>query len=225
MPPPGPRSRKLAAQLREVESRNVTYVGAHAPIFLAAGRGANLRDVDGNTYVDLSGAFAVAAAGHANPAVAKAIGGAAARLLHAMGDVYPTQEKVALAKLLCDLTPGDGPKRVIFASSGAEAVETALKTAAIATGKPGVLCFSGAYHGLTYGALAVTDREHFRRPFAEQLGTFASRVPYPDRSACSASVSCPPCDLTCLRPVEEALRSAGGIDIGAVIVEPAQGRG
>ena len=70
--PPGPKSRALSRELRDVESRNVTYVSDEYPVFFQAGAGANLLDVDGNRYVDLSGAFAVAAAGHSNPAVAAA---------------------------------------------------------------------------------------------------------------------------------------------------------
>ncbi|MDQ2816737.1 MAG: aspartate aminotransferase family protein [Candidatus Eremiobacteraeota bacterium] len=223
--PPGPLSRRLAAQLRDVESRNVTYLGSGGPIFLASGQGATLSDVDGNRYVDLCGAFGVAAAGHANPAVSAALADASRTLLHGMGDVYPTQAKVLLAQQLCALTPGDGSKRVIFATSGAEAVEAALKTAAIATGKAGVLCFGGAYHGLTYGALAVSDRDHFRKPFLRQLGSFATRVPYADPRTCSASEACPPCDCSCLDTVRSALEEPAGQDIGALIVEPAQGRG
>lgn len=143
--PPGPKSRRLAKELRDVESRNVTFVSDEFPVFFESGAGANLKDVDGNVYVDLSGAFAVAAAGHSNPRVAAAVGRQAAVLMHGMGDVHPNPLKVQLARTLCKLAPGDGAKRVIFATSGAEAVEAAIKTAAVATGKPGVLCFTGAY--------------------------------------------------------------------------------
>ncbi len=108
--PPGPNSRRLTAQLREVESRNITYVSADFPIFFSQAVGANVVDVDDNVYVDLSGFFGVAAAGHSNPRVADAIAAQAHRLLHGMGDIYPTENKVALAQELCELVPGDGPK-------------------------------------------------------------------------------------------------------------------
>ena len=206
--PPGPKSLALTQRLRAVECRNITFVGPGSPIFLAGGAGANLEDVDGNLYVDLTAAFAVASVGHGNPRVAEAIARQSTILLHGMGDVHPTVEKVELARLLCELTPGGGAKRVIFATSGSEAVEAALKTAAIATGKPGVLAFSGAYHGLTYGALEVTDRDHFRAPFSRQLGGFARRAPFASR----------------IELVEELL-DRDETDIGAVIVEPILGRG
>ncbi len=213
--PPGPQSRALSLELRKFESRNVTYVSSDWPVFLARGAGANLEDVDGNIYVDLSAAFAVAAVGHSNPRVAAAIGGQAGILLHAMGDVHPSELKVALARELCALTPGDGEKRVYFGLTGADAVEAALKTAAVATGKPGVLCFEGAYHGLGYGALEVTDRELFRRPFAEQLGGFSHRLPFPTETGLRESFA----------SVERILTGPEGSQIGALIVEPIQGRG
>lgn len=223
--PPGPKSKHLTEKLRAYESRNITYVSQDFPIFLSRAAGANVVDVDGNVYVDLTGFFGVAAVGHSNPDVADAVGEQAHLLLHGMGDVYPTENKVALARALCELTPGEGPKRVIFASTGSEAIEAALKTASIATGKPGVICFTGAYHGLGYGALVVTDREIFSAPFRRQLGTFAQRAPYPYCYRCPLDLTYPSCEVACLDAVREILNSNAGSDIGAVIVEPMQGRG
>ena len=213
--PPGPESRRLAVELREVESRNVTFVGTDSPIFLSSGAGANLQDVDGNVYIDLSAAFAVAAVGHSNPQVVAAIAKQAARLLHGMGDVYPTEEKVELARELCAVAPGNGEKRVYFGVTGADAVEAAIKTAMMATGKPGVICFEGAYHGLSYGALEVTDRDHFRAPFAKQLGGFSRRLPYPDETTSQESIAA----------IERVLADRDSSGIGALLVEPIQGRG
>src|SRR5512135_493618 len=94
---PGPESRALAARLGRVESPNVTRITPDAvPIFWTAARGANVADVDGNVYLDLTAGFAVAAAGHANPRVSAAVGAQAARLAHGLGDVYPPDVKVAL---------------------------------------------------------------------------------------------------------------------------------
>jgi 4-aminobutyrate aminotransferase-like enzyme len=213
--PPGPESRRLSAQLHDVESRNVTYVGPEAPIFLKSGAGANLQDVDDNVYIDLSAAFAVASVGHSNPRVVAAVAEQAGRLLHGMGDVYPTEEKLELARELCAIAPGPGPKRVLFGVTGADAIEAALKTAMMASGKPGVICFEGAYHGLSYGALELTDRDHFRAPFARQLGRFSWRLPFPDETNWQESVD----------SIERMLAASASHDIGALIVEPIQGRG
>jgi len=211
--PPGPKSRELTRRLQEVECREVTFVGPNAPIFLAGGTGANLVDVDDNVYVDLTAAFAVASVGHSDLSVVGAVVRQAETLLHGMGDVYPTTGKVELAEALCDVAPGNRPKRVIFAASGAEAVEAALKTAMVASGKPGVVAFDGAYHGLTYGALALTDGDHFRKPFLAQLGGFVRRAPFPRGDAAG------------LQRVEEILDGPAGVEVGSVIVEPILGRG
>jgi 4-aminobutyrate aminotransferase/(S)-3-amino-2-methylpropionate transaminase len=202
---PGPKSRTLARQLRRYESRNITYVSEHWPIFWQRAAGANVWDVDGNRYVDLTAAFGVASVGHSNPRVVKAIQVQAGKLLHAMGDVHPNELKLKLARDLVALTFGRWNKsegRVVFANSGAEAVEVALKTAAIHTKRPGVIAFEGAYHGLTYGALDTTWRADFRKPFSGQLGHFTAHVPF-GRLPDVANIQ----------------------DFGAVIVESILGRG
>ena len=223
--PPGPRSRDLMRRLREVESRNITFSDERFPVFFERGAGANLIDVDGNVYVDLTAAFGVAATGHSNPAVVKAVNDQAALLLHGIGDVHPNEVKVAFSEKLCALAPGSSAKRAILSSTGAEAVESALKTAALASGKPGVICFTGAYHGLTYGALEVTDRDFFRAPFSKQLGSFGTRVPYAYCYRCPLSLTHPACENACLSFVEEAMVADSGDRIGAVLVEAVQGRG
>ncbi|UCC48547.1 MAG: aspartate aminotransferase family protein [Gemmatimonadota bacterium] len=222
--PPGPESRRLAAALRRCESPNVTYVADDFPIFWREAGGANVLDVDGNIYIDLTAGFGVAAAGHANMRVNDAIRGQLDRLVHGLGDVHPPEIKVTLLERLAQITP-DGLTQSILASSGAEAVEAALKTARLASGAPGVLCFTGAYHGLTYGALAVTDGEAFRAPFQDQISVPVVRVPFPDPYR-------PPAELAghsdlahgTLDLVAERL-DAGADPIGAVIVEPILGRG
>ncbi len=225
-PPPGPRSRALAAELARWESPNVTYLADDFPVFWEEARGANVRDVDGNLYVDLTAAFAVAGIGHAHPRVVDAIRRQSARLLHGMGDVHPPAVKVELLRALAEAAPG-GLTRSVLASSGAEAVEAALKTAVMATGKPRVLAFHGSYHGLTYRALSVSGREDFRAPFSAQLGPGAVFVPfpYPYRSPFGRDPE-EVCAAT-LRLVEHTLDTPGSASegIGAILVEPIQARG
>ncbi|HET7274225.1 MAG TPA: aspartate aminotransferase family protein [Longimicrobiaceae bacterium] len=223
-PPPGRRSRALAVELARYESPNVTYLADDFPVFWEAAAGANVRDVDGNVYVDLTAAFAVAGAGHSHPKVVEAVSAQAGRLMHGMGDVHPPEIKVRLLEKLAQVTPGK-LTRSILANSGAEAVEAALKTAMLATGKPRVLAFHGGYHGLTLGALSVSSRKDFRAPFAAQLAPNAVFAPYPyayrsvfyDDDGASAA----------LAHVEHLLDSSAtaGDEIGAVLVEPVQGRG
>src|SRR5256885_2166840 len=123
---PGPKSRALAKQLRRYESRNITYVTEHWPIFWKRAAGANVWGVDGNRYVDLTAGFGVASVGHGNRRVVSAVKAQAGELMHAMGDVHPNELKLQLARKLVELTYGRWEKseaRVVFANSGAEAVE------------------------------------------------------------------------------------------------------
>jgi acetylornithine/succinyldiaminopimelate/putrescine aminotransferase len=204
-PPPGPRSRELSRALGELEAPGVnTLADGGASILWEEARGANVRDVDGNIYVDLTAGFGVAAVGHRHPRVAAAIREQAGRLLHGLGDVMAHPLRVELARRLARLAPVDDPQ-VFFAISGAEAVEIALKTALATTGKPGVLAFDPSYHGLTLGALAVSSRPEFRAPFAAHLHGHVRRLPFGGD----------------LATVEEVLAGGG---IGAAIVEPIVGR-
>jgi 4-aminobutyrate aminotransferase/(S)-3-amino-2-methylpropionate transaminase len=220
--PPGPASRALAERLRRVESRNVTWLTDDFPVFWTEAKGANVRDVDGNVHLDLTGAFGVALAGHGHPRIVHAVQNQAGRLLHGMGDVHPPAAKVELLERLARLAPWEGAKSVL-ATTGSEAVETALKTALIATGRPGVLAFEGAYHGLTMGSLAATARPLFRERFQARLypgvafAPFPGADPGPDELGADAA----------LARVEALLREGApnGEAIGAVIVEPVQGRG
>jgi 4-aminobutyrate aminotransferase/(S)-3-amino-2-methylpropionate transaminase len=221
-PVPGPASRTLAAELHRWESPNVTYVDQEGrfPVFWESAAGCLVTDVDGNTFLDLTAAFGVAAVGHTNPRVAAAIAAQSARLIHGMGDVHPTAVKVELARKIAEHTPGD-LGGCIFGTNGGDAVEAALKTARLYTGKSGVVAFKTGYHGLTYGALAVTGREDFREPFAGQVPAFARHVPYAEPRVCPVSCSTH-CTAACLGFVEAALRDG---DVGAILVEPIQGRG
>lgn len=214
---PGPISRQLAERLHRVESPNITALDPQPPIFWLEARGANVRDVDGNIYVDLTAGFGVTNAGHANAAVGRAISQQAQNLAHALGDVYPAAVKVELLEKLAAVLPV--PLEVaILASSGGEAVEAALKTAIMHTRRSGVLAFENSYHGLTYGALATTHRIHFRGPFEAQLYQGVRFAPFPaHRDALAAT----------LHLVDECLAAAenSAHPIGCIIVEPIQGRG
>jgi len=201
---PGPRSRALAERLAAVECPEVTWQGPPAPLFWRSGAGVNLVDVDGNRFVDLGAGFGAAALGYAHPALAGALRAQAGELQHAMGDVFPAEIKVQLLEELTRALPG-GLGHAILSCSGSDAVESALKTALVATGKPAVVAFEGAYHGLGLGALDATWRGDFRRPFLARLAGQTRFVPYGDADA--------------------ARRAARAGDVGAILFEPIQGRG
>lgn len=204
-----PNPAKVLRLLRDYESRNVTFMAPDGswPIVWRKARGVHVWDAAGKKYLDLTGAFGVANAGHANPAVIRAGRRQMGELLHAMGDVHPHALKAELARELSRITFERwtaGPGKTIFCNSGFEAVEAAIKTAMLATGRKGVIAFEGGYHGLGYGALTATHREFFREPFRKQLAEFVRFAPFP-------------CD-------EQTMTKLLGTSVGAVLVEPVQGR-
>ncbi|MGA2279904.1 MAG: aspartate aminotransferase family protein [Verrucomicrobiota bacterium] len=223
------KNRQILDLLRDYESRNIVFMEPDGswPIVWERAKDVYVWDADGKKYLDLTAAFGVAAAGHANPRVVKAGQKQMSRLLHAMGDVHPHARKAELARDLSRITferwtksPDPGRQtpdpvsgKVIFSNSGFEAVESAFKTAMLATGKRGVIAFEGAYHGLGYGALNATHRNFFRNPFHFQLREFGHFVPFPKKSADLATV-------------DWAIRRIFRREhIGAILVEPVQGRG
>jgi 4-aminobutyrate aminotransferase-like enzyme len=213
---PGPRSLALATELRRHESRNVTFLSDDWPVFWQRAEGVNVWDADGNRFLDLTSAFGVCGLGHTNAAICEALVEQSQELLHAMGDVHPTALKAQLCARLSALTFerwGRGDGKVILGNSGFEAIEAALKTSLLRTGKPGVIAFTGGYHGLGFGALAVTGLPFFREPFRAQLREFATLFPYPRRDE----------ELDALYHGITAAIARG--DIGAILVEPVQGRG
>ena len=212
------KTETILKQLRDFESRNVTFLEPDGswPIVWDRAKDVFVWDADGKKYLDLTAAFGVAAAGHANPRVVEAGQEQLARLPHAMGDFHPHARKAELARELGRITFerwSQKTGRTIFCNSGFEAVEAALKTALLATGRHGVIVFTGAYHGLGYGALNATHRDFFRKPFEPQLRKFCHFVPFPARAADLATVEF---------QIRHIIRREW---VGAILVEPIQARG
>ncbi len=223
---PGPNSRKIISELALYECPAITarhlaraqVGGIDCPIVWSKTSDVFIEDVDGNTFIDLTSGFGVAGVGHANPVIVQAGQHQMSEMPHAMGDAFPGKNKVTLLKRLAEITPGN-LQRTFLTNSGSEAVEAALKTAVMKTQKPGVIAFEDAYHGLSYGALAVTSyRDSFREPFLSQLNVHIHRLPYPTNHITLASFK---------ELIEETIQEAekSSSPIGAVIIEPILGRG
>ena len=213
-------TKRVLDQLRAYESPNMLAIEPDGswPIVWERARGTRVWDAEGKEYLDLTAAFGVAAAGHANPRVVAAGCRQLGKLPHAMGDVHPHALKAELARELSRVTferwtGGRTPGKTIFNNSGFEAVEAALKTAVLATGRKGVVAFKGAYHGLGYGALNATHRSFFRDPFRGQLREFGHFVPFPKTVE----------ELKFSQKQIKRLLDTGAC--GAVLVEPIQARG
>jgi 4-aminobutyrate aminotransferase/(S)-3-amino-2-methylpropionate transaminase len=215
-PVPGPRGRALVDLLAAHECPAITARRARRaessgvdqdPIVWERALGANVWDPDGNRFVDLTAGFGVASAGHSNPLVVARVTEQLGRHVHGMGDAFPGVVRIELAAALASRLPG-ALAQVIFGSNGSDAVEAALKTAVLATGRTRILGFEGSYHGLSLGALTVSHyKDAFREPVAGLLGPLADWVPF------GAD----------LGVVAEAMD--GGEPVAAVLVEPIQGRG
>jgi 4-aminobutyrate aminotransferase-like enzyme len=213
-------TKSILQQLRDFESRNVTFIEPDGswPVVWEHAKDVHVWDADGKKYLDLTAAFGVAAAGHANSKVVAAGQEQLARMPHAMGDVHPHAGKAELARELSRLTferwsGGQKTGKTVFGNSGFEAVEAALKTAMLTSGKYGVIAFSGGYHGLGYGTLNATHRDLFRNPFRLQLREFAQFAQFPAR----------PADLPVVELTIRRLFQRGWV--GAILVEPIQARG
>ena len=168
---------------------------------LVRGEGAHVWDADGNRYLDLVGGIAVNALGHAHPAVVEAVTNQIATLGHT-SNLYVNPVAIELAEALLDVAGLTGHAKVLFANSGAEAVEAAVKLARL-TGRGKLVACEGAFHGRTMGALTVTGQQPKRAPFAPLLPG-VTHVPFGDT---------------------EALRSAVDGDTAAVFLEPVLGEG
>jgi 4-aminobutyrate aminotransferase-like enzyme len=214
------KTKKVLGLLRAYEPANMLWIAPDGswPIVWARAKGTTVWNAEGRKYLDLTAAFGVAAAGHGQGRVVAAGRRQMGKLLHAMGDVHPHALKAELARKLSRITferwtAGAVKGKTMFANSGFEAVEAALKTALLATGKRQILAFTGAYHGLGYGALNATHRAYFREPFCSQLGEFGRFVPFPKEGDSLAATE---------KRITKLLRTK---QFGAILAEPIQGRG
>ncbi len=169
-----------------VESAHTSGVYPKRPVAIVRGAGARLWDADGREYIDCVGGQGAANLGHANPAVVAAIGEQAGRLISCPEIFYNDQRAAYLGELVAALP--EGLERVFLCNSGAEAIEGALKTARLLTGRTGAVATVRGFHGRTMGALSATWEPKYREPFAPLLEGF-THIPYDKLDALDAAVS------------------------------------
>lgn len=193
--------------------------GQVASVFIERASNAELWDVEGNRYVDFAAGIAVCNTGHSHPAVVAAVKEQVGRFSHTCVMVTPYDSVVRLAEALNALAPGDTPKKTIFVTTGAEAVENSIKIARAHTGRHGIIAFNGGFHGRTMLAMGLTGKI---APYKSLFGPFPGGVyhapfpiPYHDVSVKDALKA-----LHTLFKVDIAAE-----DVAAIIVEPVQGEG
>ena len=198
------------------------FLGPVAPITIDHAEGSWVYDTDGGKWLDFVVGIAVVNTGHCHPKVVKAVQEQAARLPHAQMNIYRHGPMLALAEKLTGIMP-DGIDEVMFANSGAEAVENAIKLAKQVTRRPGVIAFQGAFHGRTHLTMALTDSAVHYRGHHEPLvgGIYHARYCYPFRTPASEDPT-----AYAIEDVRRVLRAEiYGDDVAAIIVEPIQGEG
>ena len=193
--------------------------GNMAPVYIDHAKNAEMWDVDGNRYIDFGTGIAVCSTGHTNPKVTAAVQEQLQRFSHTCVMVTPYGSAVELAEKLNELAPGNTPKKTIFVTTGAEAVENCVKIARAHTGRRGVIAFNGGFHGRTMLAMGLTGKI---TPYKNLFGPFPAEIyhaPYPVKYH-GVSVEGSLKALEMLFKVDIAPS-----DVAAIIVEPVQGEG
>ena len=194
-------------------------LGITHPVFAARAENAELWDVEGKRYIDFAAGIAVVSTGHNNPAIKKAVLAQLDNFSHVCVQVTPYESYIRLAERLNEAAPGPTPKKTIFLTTGAEAVENAVKIARAATGRTGIISFSGGFHGRTMMSMALTGKVV---PYKVGFGPFPGEVyhiPYPVPYLGTS-------EAAALDALDQLFRSdIEASRVAAIIIEPVQGEG
>lgn len=226
---PGPKSRKALETQRKFESNVVSYPRA-IPIAFEEGKGATIKDMDGNVYVDFFSGAGVLNVGHCNPEVLRAVHEQEQKLIHALD--FPTRPRLDLIQKLVSIAPGEmrNNSRVFFGGpTGSDAVEAAMKLAKFDTKRSGVIAFEGGYHGMTSGALSLSSGKKFKRDFIPLLPevhflpyAYCYRCPFGKKDALPGD-GCRQCADNVRRVLDDP--HSGVVTPAAMLVESVQGEG
>ncbi|MDR5867593.1 4-aminobutyrate--2-oxoglutarate transaminase [Halomonas koreensis] len=208
------------AQLNELKQRYVASGAASpSPQFAAHAENALLWDADGQRFIDFAGGIGVLNLGHRHPKVVEAVKGQLDQLMHTCQTVMPYAPFVQLAEKLCQLTPVKGEAKAMMVNTGAEALENAVKIARAATGRSGVICFDGSFHGRTFMTLAMTGKV---LPYKNDFGPMPGdvyRAPFPNAYHGISEEDSLHALKTLFKTDIPAHRTA------AIVIEPVQGEG
>lgn len=201
-------NKDFVKRLSHVECQDSTYRAAEPALVFKNAKASTITDVEGNSYVDLCAGFGVLAFGH-NSDIQKSVFSQLMSdmppIVHGMGDVYASKDKVELLEAMRSILPAHLTKGAL-AISGGQAVELAVKTSLL-SGKSTIISFKGSYHGLDLGILPVTSRQDFKSPFKSWLSDYQLELPF----------------LCSREELVSTIEGLGG-DVAGLIVEPVQGR-
>ncbi len=235
-PQVGPRSTEI------MRRDKVVMLGADTrtpeiPLVVDKAEGMWVEDPDGRRYLDFGAGYAVCGTGHCHPQVVEAVEEQAKRLLHIGGSDFYYLPEVELAEKLVRLTPGDFPKRVYFANSGAESLESAFKLSRYYTRRPKVISFLGAFHGRTYVGMSLSGSKTVQRAGFSPLIPEVIHIPYPYCYRCPFHLEYPSCKeshqlegiplLPCVEYLTDMIfkRLVDPEEVSAIFVETIQGEG
>jgi len=223
--PPNPKAKALIKKIERFEmpmSGVLTHAFGEWPLIFDGGEGALLKDMDGNTYIDLNGGFGSASTGYGHPDVIAAIkhqldsysfcGG---RLVHPL--------RAELAEKIVSLSPGGLDQKVLIGNTGSEAVEHAIKIAHYSSGRSQLIAFQGSFHGRFHGSLTLSSGRFVRGGFHTIGGVIHAPFAYCYR--CPIGRTYPDCGVACADYIDHLLTdpASGANDVAALIVEPLQG--
>jgi 4-aminobutyrate aminotransferase len=210
------KNSEIAARKNEAVTRGV---GVMTQIYAERAQNAEIWDVEGKRYIDFGAGIAVVNTGHRHPKVIEAVKAQIDRFTHTCYQVLPYESYIRLAERLNALVPGDFAKRTMFVTTGAEAVENAVKIARAATGRPAVIAFSGAFHGRTFMGMSLTGKVvPYKAGFGSMMGD-VFHVPFPvELHGTSVEDSLGVLDKLFKADVDPAR-------VAAIILEPVQGEG
>lgn len=220
---PGPRSRAFFERRRRALS---TALFNTTPIFIERGDGAVVTDVDGNRLLDFSSGIGVLNVGHAADPVVQAVREQVGKFTHSCFHVLAYEPAVALAEKLNAVAPGTFRKKCMFANSGAEAVENAVKLARYFTKRPAIVAFEHGFHGRTNLCMTLTGKVH---PYKAGFGPLAAEVyhaPFPYRFRCAHCTHREGCTMACFEDFLDFFNThVDPGQVAAVIFEPVLGEG
>jgi 4-aminobutyrate aminotransferase-like enzyme len=217
-PVPGPRSREIREREEKHLAPGLQGFALMAGIVVDRARGSTVTDVDGNTFIDVIGGIGVNGLGHSHPAFVKAV---QEQVERASVGSFTSEPRVELFERIARNRPAPDVHRLQLYSSGAEAVESALRLAKCHTGKKEFVSFSGAFHGKTQGVLSLMGSD-----FKTGLGPFVEgshNVPYANCYRCPLRLKYPSCGLACMEEARKQVKRQADGRVAAIIVEPMQG--